>query len=111
MNNTELQKKLSKNHTQTVWLYLRTVSNEAPVLFVLNFNGTEIARKEFTPKPGQWNLKAIDKLRCQFPPAGSDPIDVEPADKFILSLKWMDYITHMVESLKRTIWKREAKRR
>ncbi len=45
MTDVQLQQKLSNSNVATIWIYQST-NNNGVVLYILNYNGHELARKE-----------------------------------------------------------------
>lgn len=49
MTDVQLQQKLSNSNVATIWIYQST-NNNGVVLYILNYNGHELARKEYNTR-------------------------------------------------------------
>lgn len=81
MTDVQLQQKLSNSNVATIWIYQST-NNNGVVLYILNYNGHELARKEYNTRSGGWDDTTDPKMWFYPLPNNANDIDVHPIGDF-----------------------------
>lgn len=90
MTDVQLQQKLSKSNVVTIWIY-HTTNNNGGVLYILNYNGHELARKEYNTRSGGWDDTADPKIWFYPLPNNANDIDVHPIGDFGFFIAMYDF--------------------
>ena len=83
MTDVQLQQKLSNSNVATIWIYQST-NNNGVVLYILNYNGHELARKEYNTRSGGWDDTTDPKMWFYPLPNNANDIDVHPIGDLII---------------------------
>lgn len=89
MTDNELHQKLCKSNVGTIWIFRTTNSNGA-VLLILNYNGHELARKEYNLRTAGWDDAANPKMWLYPLPDDALDVDVQPLRDFIFHIAMHD---------------------
>ncbi|MDV5280158.1 hypothetical protein [Leclercia adecarboxylata] len=90
MTDNQLHQKLCKLSEQTIWIY-RTTYNNGDVLLILNYNGHELARKEYNLRTAGWDDVANPKVWLYPLPDDALCIDVQPLREFLFHIAMSDF--------------------
>jgi|EndMetStandDraft_3_1072993.scaffolds.fasta_scaffold01767_10 hypothetical protein len=90
MTDNKLHQTLCKLHVATIWAY-RTTSSSGDVLLILDYNGHELARKEYHLRTAGWDDAVSPKMWCYPLPDDALYVDVQPLDDFLFHIAMIDF--------------------
>ncbi|ECN4003600.1 hypothetical protein ZA82_16170 [Salmonella enterica subsp. enterica serovar Enteritidis] len=90
MTDDQLQQKLSKSNIATIWIH-HTTNNNGDVLYILNYNGHELARKEYNSRNNGWDDTVAPKMWIYPLPDHANDVDVHPIEDFRFIIAMNDF--------------------